>query len=93
MPTYEYTCLACDARFELVQRVEESEHTRCVDCGGDVRKVIFSPGVIYKGTGFYTTDYVRSTSTPPTSSEAESSSPKSVEPTKESGSRTEEPAP
>ncbi len=59
MPTYEYECCRCGERIELLQRVTDPPLRRCGKCGGRVRKLIFPVGVIYKGSGFYTTDYAR----------------------------------
>ena len=62
MPTYEYECLKCGHRFELFQRITEAPRKRCPICRGKVRRLIGTgAGMIFKGSGFYTTDY-RSTS-------------------------------
>jgi len=59
MPTYEYECTNCGSRVELMQRVGDPPLKRCGKCSGRMRKVLFPVGVIYKGSGFYTTDYAR----------------------------------
>jgi putative FmdB family regulatory protein len=59
MPTYEYECTKCGARVELLQRVGDPPLRKCTKCHGRVRKLLFPVGVIYKGSGFYTTDYAR----------------------------------
>ncbi|HUT75138.1 MAG TPA: FmdB family zinc ribbon protein [Armatimonadota bacterium] len=59
MPTYEYECNRCGERTELQQRVSDPPLKKCGKCGGQVRKLVFPVGVIYKGSGFYTTDYAR----------------------------------
>ena len=59
MPTYEYECTDCGARVELVQRVSDPPLKKCRKCSGRMRKLMFPVGVIYKGSGFYTTDYAR----------------------------------
>ena len=59
MPTYEYVCRNCNHRFEVVQPITSEPLTKCEQCGGEIRRVLFPVGVVYKGTGFYTTDYAR----------------------------------
>ena len=57
MPTYVYACRECDERLEVVQKMSDDPLTECPKCQGTLRRVIFPPAVVYKGTGFYTTDY------------------------------------
>jgi putative FmdB family regulatory protein len=59
MPTYEYACRGCGGRLEVQQRMTDDPLTTCEQCGGQLRRVLFPVGVVYKGTGFYTTDYAR----------------------------------
>jgi putative FmdB family regulatory protein len=59
LPTYEYACRGCKARFEVSQRITADPLTTCEKCGGALRRVVFPVGVVYKGSGFYTTDYAR----------------------------------
>ena len=56
MPTYEYECGSCQFRFERKQRFDEEPVAMCPKCGGKSRRVIHSVPVIFKGSGFYTTD-------------------------------------
>lgn len=56
MPRYEYECKSCKKRFEVVHGVNETVDS-CKYCGGSVRKVFHPVGVIFKGSGFYSTDY------------------------------------
>ena len=63
MPTYEYECLKCERVFEHFQQISEAPLGRCVfdGCDGEVRRLVSAgAGVIFKGSGFYTTDYARS---------------------------------
>jgi putative FmdB family regulatory protein len=62
MPTYEYECTDCGSRVELIQRVTDPPLKKCRKCNGRMRKLLFPVGVIYKGSGFYTTDYTRKSS-------------------------------
>ena len=57
MPTYEYSCTACENQFEVVQRITDSPLKECPECGGPVRKLISPVGVIFKGSGFHVNDY------------------------------------
>jgi putative FmdB family regulatory protein len=57
MPIYEYLCHACGKKTELLQRMGADPITTCPECGGEVRKLISSPAVQFKGTGWYVTDY------------------------------------
>lgn len=61
MPLYEYECCQCSRRFERKQRFDEEPVAICPRCGGEVRRVIFPVGIIFKGNGFYSTDHRRST--------------------------------
>lgn len=58
MPTYEYKCLSCGEISEYFQKITDGPITICEKCGGDLKRII-SGGVrpIFKGTGFYQTDY------------------------------------
>ncbi len=56
MPTYPYACTACDNRFEAVQSFSDEALTECPKCGGRLRKVFSSVGVVFKGSGFYRND-------------------------------------
>lgn len=58
MPTYEYECLSCKHRFEVLQSIKAKPVTKCPKCSKKVRKLISSTGgFIFKGPGFYATDY------------------------------------
>lgn len=59
MPRYDYRCLSCDDEFELVQSFAEAGQGVCPACSGAGRRVFHAVPVIYKGSGFYTTDYGR----------------------------------
>ena len=58
MPTYDYKCLACDDRFEKFQGITAPPIEECPECGGKVKRLIGAgAGLIFKGSGFYATDY------------------------------------
>ena len=56
MPTYEYVCNSCGEHLEVVQSFRDEPLTTCPSCGGPLRKVFGSIGVVFKGSGFYKTD-------------------------------------
>ena len=58
MPTYDYRCKECGITFELFQRMSDDPIKECIECGGEVKRLIgggLKP--IFKGSGFYETDY------------------------------------
>ena len=59
MPRYDYKCTACSQEFELIQSFKEAGSGVCTVCGGAGQRVYHAVPVIYKGSGFYTTDYGR----------------------------------
>ena len=60
MPLYEYQCDACGHRFEVIQKFSDPPIEVCSKCGGAVKKLLSSPAIQFKGTGWYITDYARS---------------------------------
>ena len=73
MPLYEYECEACGRRFEVIQRFSDPLET-CKECGkGPVHRLLSSPAIQFKGSGWYITDYAQKgksdpSSTPPAAS-------------------------
>ncbi len=59
MPTYEYICTACDHEFEEFQSMSAKSLTKCPECGKAKlqRKIGLGAGILFKGGGFYETDY------------------------------------
>ena len=61
MPTYEYQCDGCGYNFEEFQKMSDAPVSVCPQCGGHVRRLVSGgTGIIFKGSGFYATDYGRS---------------------------------
>lgn len=61
MPTYDYKCLDCGYTFEHFQRITEEQLTNCPECNGHVKRLIGAGSTpIFKGSGFYQTDYKKS---------------------------------
>jgi putative FmdB family regulatory protein len=56
VPTYQYACTECDHRFDAIQSFSDPSLTECPVCGGKLRKVFSSVGIVFKGSGFYRTD-------------------------------------
>lgn len=79
MPTYEYVCEDCGQEFELYQSMKDDALKTCT-CGkqGKVqRKIGGGSGLIFKGSGFYITDYKKSSGSSGSSASSSSSSAKS----------------
>lgn len=57
MPIYEYVCQGCEHRFEIKQKMSDPPVTACPRCEQPVTKVISAPAIMFKGTGWYVTDY------------------------------------
>ncbi len=71
MPLYEYECAACGQRFEIIQKFSDPAPDACTKCGkGPVTRLMSSPAIQFKGTGWYITDYAQKgkSNTPATSS-------------------------
>ncbi|MBU2103160.1 MAG: FmdB family zinc ribbon protein [Candidatus Omnitrophota bacterium] len=61
MPTYNYECSKCGAASEVFQKITDKHLSKCPQCKGKVDRLIGSgSGLIFKGTGFYSTDYKKS---------------------------------
>jgi putative FmdB family regulatory protein len=78
VPIYEYRCTKCGHRFEAIQKVSDSPLSKCEKCKGKVERLISSPAIQFKGSGWYITDYARKgqtgTSEPSSSSDKTESS-------------------
>ena len=60
MPTYEYECLSCGTHFDAFQKMSDLPLDKCVQCKGSVRRIVSGgSGLIFKGSGFYITDYAK----------------------------------
>ena len=83
MPTYNYYCSDCDFHFSYFQKMSESPISNCEKCGGKVKRLITGgTGLIFKGSGFYLTDYKngkKSTDNNSQSAQKENENSKSVE--------------
>lgn len=59
MPTYVYRCQNCDTVLERFQKITDDPLTTHEECGGPLRRVLQPVGIVFKGSGFYVTDYKR----------------------------------
>lgn len=59
MPLYEYQCDSCGHRFEVIQKFSDAPVEACPACPGTVRRLLSSPAIQFKGSGWYITDYAR----------------------------------
>lgn len=60
MPLYEYECEACGQRFEVIQKFSDAPVETCRSCGkGPVQRLLSSPAIQFKGSGWYITDYAQ----------------------------------
>lgn len=58
MPTYDYKCTECGNKFEYFQKMTDEPLTECPECKGLLKRLIGNgAGMIFKGSGFYLTDY------------------------------------
>jgi putative FmdB family regulatory protein len=77
MPTYEYECQECGHQFERFQLMSARPLTSCPKCKGKVKRLISGgAGIIFKGAGFYATDYRSPTYTQAAKRDRESAEPK-----------------
>jgi len=60
MPLYEYRCSKCGSQFEVLQKFSDSPLTSHEACGGPVERLLSAPGLQFKGSGWYITDYKNS---------------------------------
>jgi len=65
MPTYEYICRECGHQFEVFQNISADALSVCPECGGVIhRKISGGAGLVFKGSGFYITDYKKKSGSP-----------------------------
>src|SRR5712691_10534864 len=87
VPTYTYTCTACNEMIEKRQSFTDPPLTTCEQCGGTLRKVIHPVGIVFKGSGWYITDSRSSKSSSTSGSSGSSDSGSKESASKDSGSK------
>jgi putative FmdB family regulatory protein len=91
MPLYEYQCESCNNRFERIQKFSDPPIDTCPVCGkGPVKKLLSSPAIQFKGSGWYITDYAKKSSSDGGSSGSESGTgEKKTEPKTDSSTKSD----
>jgi len=59
VPVYEYQCESCERIIEKIQKFSDPPLTKCEKCGGLLKKILSAPALVFKGSGFYITDYAK----------------------------------
>jgi putative FmdB family regulatory protein len=62
LPLYEYACTQCGQHIEKIQKFSDAPLAKCEKCGGRLKRVLSSPAIQFKGSGWYVTDYARKSS-------------------------------
>jgi putative FmdB family regulatory protein len=73
LPLYEYQCAQCGERIEKIQKFSDPPLTKCQECGGPLERLLSTPAIQFKGSGWYVTDYARK-STPGSETKTEATS-------------------
>jgi len=94
MPIYGYRCRSCGHEFEVLQKMSDAPLKTCPKCSGELAKILYPAGIIYKGSGYYSTDYKAGKSASKaasngSSSDSEKSSSSDTKPAAETTSRSE----
>jgi len=77
VPIYEYECLSCGRHFDVLQKFSDKPITDCDVCKGTVRKLMGTPALQFKGTGWYITDYAGKSPKPSDANKKEAASAES----------------
>ena len=74
MPTYVYRCKNCEHQFETLQKMTDEPLTQCPECNGEINRLLFPVGIVFKGSGFHVNDYPNSKSSTSAPSKKEETS-------------------
>ena len=77
MPIYGYKCKQCGHELEVLQSISDAPLKTCPECMGPLQKQLYPAGIIFKGSGFYSTDYKGGSKSTTTSSSSDSGNGKS----------------
>jgi putative FmdB family regulatory protein len=91
MPIYEYECRKCKAHIEAFQKVSDKPLTKCRNCGGKLEKKLSAPAIQFKGSGWYVTDYAKTTKSDKT--ESDTATETKTEKTEKADKKTKESSP
>lgn len=91
MPTYEYLCQDCSYKFEVKQSIKDDPVATCSQCGRSVNRIISAPAIMFKGSGWYVTDYSEKMK-PPAGESSESTSSSKKDTTADAGAPPTAPA-
>ena len=95
MPIYGYRCRTCGHEFEVLQKMSDAPLKTCPKCSGQLAKMVYAAGVVYKGSGYYSTDYTKGGKAASTASsngaksDSDSSSGSDTKPAGESSTKSE----
>jgi len=78
MPLYEYQCQHCSAHFERIEKASALKDGRCPECGGDAHRLIGTPALQFKGSGWYVNDYGKGNGNPTRATAKETEAAKSA---------------
>ena len=93
MPLYEYECDACGGRFEVIQKFSETTE-QCRRCGkGPVRRLMSSPAIQFKGSGWYITDYAQKGKSGGEATSSDASTEKKTESKTDTSTKPDTPTP
>lgn len=93
MPIYEYRCLKCEEVFEIIQKFSDDPLKKHQGCGGKVERLLSAPGLQFKGSGWYITDYAKGGSSPASAKKSDSGDSGSSSESKSSESKSSESKP
>ena len=91
MPIYEYECRKCKAHIEAFQKLTDKPLTKCRNCGGKLEKKLSAPAIQFKGSGWYVTDYAKTTKSDKT--ESDSTTEANTEKTEKAEKKTKDSSP
>ena len=95
MPIYGYRCGNCGHEFEVLQKMSDVPLKTCPKCSGQLAKMVYAAGIVYKGSGYYSTDYTKGGKTASTASsngaksDSDSSSGSDTKPAGEPSTKSE----
>jgi putative FmdB family regulatory protein len=90
LPLYEYECRNCHKRTERIEKFSGPHLKSCPKCKGPVDRVLSAPAIQFKGSGWYVTDYARSSSASSGESGKSDATPAGVEKAATSGGKSKE---